>query len=111
MRIAHVILSFLATATGVDGFNVVPPKAVSIAGGKVHRINARMAAVEASSQADCGCGPLTYAGKPSDMARASNPRTVLASSSVMTLNGETTNMDDILKGSKTSLVVFLRSLG
>jgi hypothetical protein len=110
MRIAPVLLSFLATATGVDGFNV-PPKAVYIAGGKVHRINARMAAAETSSQADCGCGPITYAGKPSDTAQASNPRKVLGSSSVITLNGETTTMDDILKGSKTSLVVFLRSLG
>jgi len=64
---------------------------------------------------DCGCATVittTYSGKPSDMALSQvNPRQALGRASVVNLKGDKTTMDELLFSSKTSLVVFLRSLG
>lgn len=109
-----ILLSLLLAATiGVDGFNVFPPAGDARLGSrKAHGVSTRITAVDTSLQEDCGCGPVvTYGGQPSDVARAQNPRKVMGSSSVVTLNGERKTMNDILDGSKTSLVIFLRSLG
>ena len=71
----------------------------------------------ATTEEDCGCAspsppPTTYAGKPSDAARArGDPRDALRGSAVLDLRGERASVDDVLRRSSTSLVVFLRSLG
>ena len=79
---------------------------------------ARIPALSASSASDnddCGCATAattSYSGKPSDKALAqNNPRQALGRASVFNLKGDKTTMDEILFSSKTSLVVFLRSLG
>lgn len=68
-----------------------------------------------AAEVDCGCAPAPtqYSGKPSDIAKAQNPREILSSNTVLKLTGESVGMDEILKqpDSNTSLVVFLRSLG
>lgn len=69
---------------------------------------------------DCGCDT-KYTGKPSDMARSSiNHRSAIAKIPLYKIDGSITTIDDIIGDAndmnkaqerKTSLVVFLRSLG
>lgn len=60
---------------------------------------------------DCGCGGATVSGNPSDKARSINPREAVAETSLFTIDGQTTKLNDILPQKGTSLVVFTRSLG
>ena len=64
---------------------------------------------------DCGCAPTIFSGKPSDVARNSNPRQAIRNGSIFSLDSEEVRMDDLLEnknvGSPLSIVVFLRSLG
>jgi hypothetical protein len=63
---------------------------------------------------DCGCGGATVSGRPSDAAKAMDPRVAIGKSTFLTLDGEETSMNQLLgepRNSGTSLVVFLRSLG
>lgn len=50
-------------------------------------------------------------GNPSDKARSINPREAVAETSLFTIDGQTTKLNDILPQKGTSLVVFTRSLG
>eukprot|EP00980_Cylindrotheca_fusiformis_P028365 scaffold22595_cov102-Cylindrotheca_fusiformis.AAC.2 len=108
-----VLLSLLATATYSDAFVHKNVESTRIGGhcfvttGNSHRLDSlTMMATDPSATKDCGCGPeISYAGKPSEKARGQNPRKVLADSSVMTLTGERTTMDDVLDGSSTSLIL------
>lgn len=70
----------------------------------------------AVSVADCGCGTpaatnTIYSGKPPNKARTIDPRQVIATKPIYTVNGDPTNMDELIGTSGTSIVVFLRSLG
>lgn len=70
--------------------------------------------VAASTDEDCGCGGAIVSGRPSDTAKAMDPRQAVTKSTLLTLDGEQTSMDEIIgepSNSGTSLVVFLRSLG
>jgi hypothetical protein len=65
---------------------------------------------------DCGCALTIYSGKPSDVARVSNPRQAIRTAgSILNLDSEEVRMDDLLENkngeSPVSIVVFLRSLG
>jgi len=71
-------------------------------------------------EADCGCAvPTSFSGNPSTIARDStNHRTAIAKLPLFKVDGSgsSTNLDEIIgdpdrQESKTSLVVFLRSLG
>ena len=68
-----------------------------------------------TTEEDCGCGDtVILSGKPSDKARSIDPRQAIRKSSIYTINGEKTNMDNLIgipKESGISIVVFLRSLG
>lgn len=79
-----------------------------------HRSNCRqlfqLSAI-ASTDEDCGCGGANVSGAPSEAARALDPRVAIGQSSLFTLNGEETNMNQLIGETGTSLVVFLRSLG
>ena len=64
---------------------------------------------------DCGCAPTIFSGKPSDIARASNPYQSIRQGSILGLDSEKVQMDELLDhakdGNSVSIVVFLRSLG
>ena len=67
---------------------------------------------------DCGCGPTVFEGKPSDTARNNiNHRAAISKVPVFKMDGTQTCLDEIIgeansdKIDRTSLVVFLRSLG
>lgn len=66
-------------------------------------------------ETDCGCASTIFSGKPSDVARASNPREAIRKGSIYSLDAQEVVMDDLLKsknsGKPVSIVVFLRSLG
>lgn len=72
-----------------------------------------------SSEDDCGCNTI-FTGKPSDVARNGiNHRSAIATIPIYKIDGSLTTIDAILGDAKdiihnqkkTSLVVFLRSLG
>ena len=65
----------------------------------------------ASVDEDCGCGGAIVSGAPSAAAQAMNPRVAISQSTFSTLDGVETNMNNLIGGTGTSLVVFLRSLG
>lgn len=60
---------------------------------------------------DCGCGGAVISGKPSDKARSLNPRDAIGKSTLRTLDGIETSLNDILPQKGTSLLVITRSLG
>lgn len=61
---------------------------------------------------DCGCASTIFSGKPTDVARASNPRQAIRNGSIYSLDSEELVIDDLLRSkSPVSIVVFLRSLG
>ena len=64
-----------------------------------------------STKEDCGCGGAIVSGAPSEAAQALDPRVAIGQSSLFTLNGAETNMNQLIGETGTSLVVFLRSLG
>lgn len=66
-----------------------------------------------SAENDCGCAPtVEFSGKPPlGVQDGMNFRQIGAHVPILDLNGERTSMNEILDSSKTSLVVFLRSLG
>ena len=69
------------------------------------------------SEEDCGCGPTVFGGKPSEYARNSiNHREAIGNLPIFKVDGMETRINDIIgetnkNPNKTSLVVFLRSLG
>ena len=81
--------------------------------------------VQASNEIeeDCGCASIEtiYTGKPSDFARSNiNHRSAIANIPLYKIDGSITTLDDIIGDAndrnqanqkKTSLVVFMRSLG
>ena len=109
---------FLALATGTDAF--VPALSQK---GMISHYSAQWPRVSchhvstsaaASTNEDCGCGGAIVSGRPSDAAKAMDPRVAVAKSTLLTLDGAETSMNQILgepSNSGTSLVVFLRSLG
>ena len=73
---------------------------------------------ESKSNKDCGCAPpTTYSGKPSENAKNDiDHRAVIGSLPLFSVDGVRTSLDEIIglpsdNDNKTSLVVFLRSLG
>jgi hypothetical protein len=72
---------------------------------------------QASIDPDCGCGPTIFEGKPSNNARGDiDHRDVIANLPIFKCDGTETTLDNIIGKSdqnpnRTSLVVFLRSLG
>ena len=58
---------------------------------------------------DCGC--TTFSGKPSDKALAIDPRQAVGAKPIFSVNGEQTNVNDLIGTKGTSVVIFLRSLG
>lgn len=60
---------------------------------------------------DCGCASTLYSGKPSEIAKAANPRQAIRKASVFSLDDKQVVMDDLLEKQPVSIVVFLRSLG
>lgn len=64
-----------------------------------------------STDEDCGCGCAIVSGAPSEAARALDPRVAIGQSTLFTLNGAETNINQLIGETGTSLVVFLRSLG
>lgn len=82
------------------------------------RIPNRAHPLHSSNNEDCGCGPTVFDGKPpsSALRDAIDHRAVIGSLPLYNVDGVKTSMDDILgygkeTPNKTSLVVFLRSLG
>ena len=64
-----------------------------------------------TTEEDCGCGGAIVSGAPSEAAQALDPRAAIGQSSLFTLSGAETNMNQLIGETGTSLVVFLRSLG
>ena len=66
-----------------------------------------------SNEIDCGCAPVVeFSGKPPlKVQDGMNFRQIGAHVPIFDLDGNQTSMNEILDSSKTSLVVFLRSLG
>lgn len=67
-------------------------------------------------ESDCGCGPTVFEGKPSRSAQTINHRRAVAKLPIFKVDGSETSIDDIIgdpneNPNKTSLVVFMRSLG
>lgn len=65
---------------------------------------------------DCGCAtttPTQFSGKPSEKAKSINVREAIRETPFYSVNGERTQMDDVVfgNGQQASVVVFLRSLG
>jgi hypothetical protein len=66
---------------------------------------------------DCGCGPTVFQGKPSEFAQTSiNHRQVIGNLPIFKVDGTETSINGIIgetneNPNKTSLVVFMRSLG
>jgi hypothetical protein len=66
---------------------------------------------------DCGCGPTVFTGKPSNAARGDiEHRSAIRNLPIFKVDGTETSLDDIIGDAgnnpdRTSLVVFLRSLG
>lgn len=107
MKLHSTILALaVVPIINTSAFSVAPPY------GKI-KAHSSLTVIETSAEEDCGCAaqPVTYSGKPSAIARTQNPRKVVESSSVLSLTGESVSMNDRLQKSRTSLVVFLRSLG
>jgi hypothetical protein len=66
-----------------------------------------------SDEMDCGCAPaVEFSGKPPlKVKNGMNFRQIGAHVPIFDLDGNQTSMNEILDSSKSSLVVFLRSLG
>ena len=69
-----------------------------------------------SSETDCGCATVetSFSGKPSDVAKAINHREAIAKHSIFSVRGDPVQMDQLVgkpSEGRTSIVVFLRSLG
>ena len=58
---------------------------------------------------DCGC--TIYSGKPSDKARSVDARRVIGAAPIFSVNGNPTNINELIGSRGTAVVVFLRSLG
>jgi hypothetical protein len=68
----------------------------------------------ASVTEDCGCQETVFSGKPSEIARTSNPREAIRKKTFFSVNGDEVTMDDLIgkpSEEQISVVVFLRSLG
>mmetsp|Transcript_422 Transcript_422/g.603 ORF Transcript_422/g.603 Transcript_422/m.603 type:complete len:110 (-) Transcript_422:561-890(-) len=63
-----------------------------------------------STSEDCGCATTNFSGNPSNKAKSINVREAMRGTPFYTVNGDRTQMDDVL-GKRVSVVVFLRSLG
>ena len=81
----------------------------------IERITTEILMSETS--ADCGCGPTVFEGKPSEFAQTSiNHRQVIGDLPIFKVDGTETSINGIIgeaseNPNKTSLVVFMRSLG
>ena len=117
MRIA--IGTCLLSVTGiVSGFTPSPTCMRKTLQSRVNTIvSSRTTKIQASIEPDCGCGPTVFEGKPSSSARTDiDHRDVIANISIFKVDGTETTLDGIIGKSsqnpnRTSLVVFLRSLG
>jgi hypothetical protein len=73
--------------------------------------------LQATPVEDCGCGQTEYTGKPSSSAQTIRHLEVISNLPIYTIDGAETTISQTLqtqtggKTPKTSLVVFLRSLG
>lgn len=67
------------------------------------------AVLSADENPDCGC--TIYSGKPSDKARAVDPRRAIGTAPLFSVNGDQTSIDELIGTRGTAIVVFLRSLG
>lgn len=85
----------------------------SFASPTVSRLANHQGILKAVPGSACGCDTLV-SGNPSVKARSIDPREAVRSASFYTVNGERTNMDDLIgkpTTKATSIVVFMRSLG
>lgn len=121
MRLSTTLFPLLVAPLATQAFVSTPRATFSSRNGIANHKNfippLRLASEQTSlADEDCGCGPATttttFAGNPSESAKTMNSRTVMDKSPVYRLNGEKTTIGDILdESNRTSLVVFLRSLG
>jgi len=104
----------LAAPGIVSGFTLLPIKT------SLSRTSVRCPSTtrtQASIDPDCGCGTTVFEGKPSNTAREEiEHRNVIADLPLFKCDGTETTLDNIigksdLNPNRTSLVVFLRSLG
>lgn len=68
------------------------------------------------NEVDCGCETVetSFSGKPSDVAKSINHREAIARHSILSVRGEPVHIDQLVgepSEGRTSIVVFLRSLG
>ena len=120
MRLAAFLFLALSIPTrDVAAFSIHQPT-ISIKGSqrltsRNHLSFSTLQATVNDVEADCGCASTIFSGKPSDVARASNPRESIRKGSIYSLDAQEVVMDDLLKsknsGKPVSIVVFLRSLG
>ena len=77
---------------------------------------ARFSTTTEMTDTDCGCATVetSFSGKLSDAAKAMNHREAIAKHSVVSVRGDPVHMDELVgepSEGRTSIVVFLRSLG
>ncbi len=119
-KLANGVCLALATAANVNGFvwNAQPTTNRALTSYKSSLVSVQSNASNSVEEADCGCTiPTVYSGKPSNEARENiNYRAAIATEPIYTVDGEQTSIDEIIGSSsanptRTSLVVFMRSLG
>ena len=77
-------------------------------------INPAVSNFMSTTPEDCGCQETIFSGKPSEIARGSNPREAIRQSSIFSVDGEEVTIDDLIgvpSEDQISIVIFLRSLG
>lgn len=105
----------------VGAFTLSPPETrmgrLSFQGSSQRNTIHRALASDPNNE-DCGCGPTVFEGRPSSDAIRDivDHRDVIGSLPLYNVNGQKTSINDILgdakeNADKTSVVVFLRSLG
>ena len=104
------LVVLLGSSTLVHSFTLSQPRPLSLS-------QAQSSKLSATVEPDCGCGPTVFEGKPSSTAQNNiNHRSAIATLPIYNVDSGETSIDQIIgdakeNPNKTSLVVFLRSLG
>lgn len=97
-----------------DAFSPLAPRN-SVDVRSIPRVPVAMMNAIGTLSENCGCQETIFSGKPSNKARAINPREEIRQKTLFSVNGEQVTMDELIGGpseeQEVSIVVFLRSLG
>jgi len=111
---ALVMATLLAQSTFTDAFTTLNTPSRSCFRETSDPTSVTVSLSSSSVKEDCGCQETLFSGKPSEVAKNLNAREAIRKQKIFSVSGEDLRIDDLIgtpADGKTSIVVFLRSLG